>query len=64
LKEERPTFCEQKVAKKLYDSGSWALARTTPMTQHEQKVFAALISKSAFFLTLPASPLGVVQVLH
>jgi hypothetical protein len=45
----RTTFCEQKVAKKLYDSGSWALAPPTPMTQHN-KNFCAAFPKSGCLL--------------
>jgi hypothetical protein len=33
----KATFCEQKVAKKLYESGLWALSGTTPIAQHSQK---------------------------
>jgi hypothetical protein len=50
------TFCEQKVAKKLYYAGSWALSLTQSQAQHN-KVFAPLFSKSGFFLPLkPPAP--------
>jgi hypothetical protein len=43
----KATFCEQKVAKKLYDAGPWALSGTKPMAQHKQKFFAPLFFKKA-----------------
>jgi hypothetical protein len=31
----KATFCEQKVAKKLFNAGPWAVWATTPMAQHK-----------------------------
>jgi hypothetical protein len=43
--EESATFCEQKVAKKLYDSGSRALAPTQPEAQHNKSFLRRFFSK-------------------
>jgi hypothetical protein len=45
----KTTFCEQKVAKKLYYAGSWALSPATPMTQHSQKFLRRFFQKAAAF---------------
>jgi hypothetical protein len=39
------TFCEQKVAKKLYESGLWAMSATTPITQHNKSFCGAFFKK-------------------
>jgi hypothetical protein len=44
-KRGRSTFCEQKVAKKLYEIGSWALAATQPMAQHRKSFCGAFFKK-------------------
>jgi hypothetical protein len=41
------TFCEQKVAKKLYSPGPWAAAPSRPTAQ-SHKVFGAGIDKRVF----------------
>jgi hypothetical protein len=43
--EGKATFCEQKVAKKLYEFGPWALAPTTPMARHNESFCAAFFKK-------------------
>jgi hypothetical protein len=50
-KEVRPTFCEQKVAKKLYESGPWALSVTKPMAQGNKNFCAAFLKAAAYLLT-------------
>jgi hypothetical protein len=39
------SFCEQKEAKKLYESGPRALSVTMPMTQHNKNFCAAFFKK-------------------
>jgi hypothetical protein len=41
----KTSFCEQKEAKKLYDSGLWALSPTQPMTQRKRSFCAAFFKK-------------------
>jgi hypothetical protein len=41
------TFCEQKVAKKLWNSGSWALVKPTPMTQSHESFLLLFFKKEA-----------------
>jgi hypothetical protein len=42
---KKTTFCEQKVAKKLYYAGPWALSPTTPTAQHNKNFCAAFFKK-------------------
>ncbi|HVE21504.1 MAG TPA: hypothetical protein VNC39_05965 [Acidocella sp.] len=48
--ERKATFCEQKVAKKLYYAGPGALSRTQPMAQRKQKFLRRFFQKAATFL--------------
>jgi hypothetical protein len=43
----KATFCEQKVAKKLYHAGPWALSPTQPMAQHNKKFLRRFFQKAA-----------------
>jgi hypothetical protein len=46
------TFCEQKVAKKLYYAGPQATSAPTPMAQRKQKFLRRFFQKAATFLRL------------
>jgi hypothetical protein len=46
----KPTFCEQKIAKKLCYAGPWALSLPPPMAQHNKNFCAAFLKAAAFFL--------------
>jgi hypothetical protein len=50
-KKVRPTFCEQKVAKKLFYAGSWALAATQPVAQHNKSFCGAFFKKRLLSFT-------------
>jgi hypothetical protein len=45
----KATFCEQKVAKKLYFAGPWAVSETTPTTQHNRSFLRRFFSKKRRF---------------
>jgi hypothetical protein len=47
--EGRPTFCEQKVAKKLFYAGLWALSPITPIAQIRNKFLRRFFQKAAAF---------------
>jgi hypothetical protein len=39
------SFCEQKEAKKLYESGAWALAQRQPMAQSQRSFLVLFLKK-------------------
>jgi hypothetical protein len=47
VRKSKATFCEQKVAKKLYYAGPGAFAPTTPMAQHSKKFLRRFFQKAA-----------------
>jgi outer membrane receptor protein involved in Fe transport len=60
--EVRTTFCEQKVAKKLFDAGAGALTAPTPMAQRSKSFLLLFFKKAALTcLLLSFAPLASAQ---